>query len=199
MRYLFVLLALFLIPVLCFAETRINFEAENIDFALRSSKVRPDSLIWEVSGVFSFSNLLPESVKQIIAFPIPSGNGVSPHRGLELETLGTDTGSACELIAAGKQGFNFALEMAPRSFIRIRIYYRQMVGGNHVFYILKTANTWGRALPLAIYSLYLENGIIPRSLPLPRTRIVNTKTGAFCFWEFWQFKPAGDFEFEFDR
>lgn len=197
MKYL-LLVSLILSSVLLWAESGLNFEAENIDFSLRKSVDHPDSLVWEVCGTYSFSNTSEQLVKQIIAFPIPCREGLSPQQDLKLEKLEGDRDAVCELISSSDQGFSFGLDLPPESYLSIKIFYRQSVGGKQASYILTTANTWAQPLPSAIYSLYVEKGIRLDSVSLPRPLTLSSKTGDYYFWEYRNFRPKQDFVLSLD-
>lgn len=196
-RYLLLSLLL-LSAALSGAETGLSFEAENIDFCLRKALDPAEGLIWEASGTYSFSNSSGQAVKQVIAFPIPFGNGQGPQQNLQLEKLEGDPEARVELISTSDLGLSFGLDLPPRSFISLRISYRQRVSGNTASYILTTANTWAQALPSAIYSLYVENGIELCANPLPHPLTLSSKTGNYYFWEFRNFRPKQDFVLSLD-
>ncbi|HRY83603.1 MAG TPA: hypothetical protein P5533_03105 [Candidatus Cloacimonadota bacterium] len=185
--------ALLLASALLGAQAGLSFEAERIDFSLRSTRDEASLMEWEVRGVYSFSNCTEQSLHQLIAFPIPAGDGLCTYTDLVLNKSEGDPEASCELISKSEKGISFGLSLPPLSFISILISYRQRVTGKTASYILQTANSWAQPLPSAIYSLYVENGIELKSISLTDPLILNSRTGIYYFWEFRNYRPEQDF------
>ena len=185
--------ALLLASALLGAQAGLSFEAERIDFSLRAAETEAAGLVWEVRGVYSFSNCTEQSLHQLIAFPIPSGAGLEPYADLVLLKSEGDPEASCELVSSNAKGLSFGLSLPPLSFISILISYRQRVTGKTASYILQTANSWAQPLPSAIYSLYVENGVELKSISLTDPLILNSRTGIYYFWEFRNYRPEQDF------
>jgi hypothetical protein len=170
----------------------LSFEAESVDFSLTRDPGTGNPL-WQVDGVYSFSNLSSQPVSQAILFPVPSDSTVSEPYDLRLEWITPGDSLALFRDAITPNGFRFRLGMPARSFAQLRIAYKQVLYGNEASYILTSANQWGRPLPSAGFTLFIQAGMEVPEPPFPDPRAVSTDLGTILSWEFLGFRPEGEF------
>lgn len=182
---LFVLLSL---AFLAASLSALNFEAEELSFSLEKG-------FWEMDGLFYFANYTAEPVSKVIFFPVPQDSlNLAP----ELISLGlslADSLASCTLLNQFEEGFTFSLSMPEQHFCAVRIVYRQKLLGNTAKYIISSANTWGKPLRFASYSLRLGKGLELSKLPFANP----VHKEGLLYWEFRDFRPETEFELQFRR
>lgn len=75
-----------------------------------------------------------------------------------------------------------------------RVYFRQRLEENHFKYILKSTETWGKALEFANYELQMPVTIIPDSLSYPPDTSFIKNDMRYYKWKKTDFMPDKDFE-----
>jgi len=176
-------LLLFLTGII--ALSALSFEAEELDFYLESD-------LWKMDGLFHFANYDTVAVTKLIYFPVVCDSLCLP---VKINTLAIQDSSGAEvtLLKQTKNGFTFLLSLPALSFCTLRIDYSQILQGNYAKYIITTANSWGRALPYAKYTLHPGKNVQISSLPFP----VQKQEGRNYIWEFYDFSPDKEFEVTF--
>ncbi len=193
MKHCPLLVLLALLPVLLLAQPQLSYEGEVLDFALISSLAGGDTLLWNVSGDYYFSNLSDAAISQVIGFPVPSSDSASVAEITELSLIDPADSMRVELLRQTNDGFAFRLDLPPRSFVGARISYTQKISGNQAGYVLLTANSWGRPLPSCEITLFVEGGLELRDYPLPDPVIFPSSLGDTYHWQLTGFRPATDF------
>ena len=181
MKYFFLLLFLTGIIVL----SALTFEAEKLDFYLESD-------LWEMDGLFHFANYDTVAVKELIYFPVVCD---SLCLAVKIKTIAIKDSSGAEvtLLKQTKDGFTFFLSLPALSFCSLHINYTQTLKSNYAKYIITTANSWGRPLHFAKYTLHPGINVQISSLPFP----VQKQEGRNYIWEFYDFSPDKEFEVTF--
>jgi hypothetical protein len=176
---------LFLIAGFCTSCFALSFEAEELQFYLHKG-------YWEMDGLFHFANYADSTVSSPIYFPIPE-DSLSLHPEILALEVVEDSLATCMLSSLRTGGFGFVLSMPAKHFCTLRIAYRQVLKGNIATYIISTANSWGKPLGFAGYTLKVAAGISITKLPFP----LQQHYGETYYWDFTDFRPECEFEVHF--
>lgn len=167
------------------------FEGEKLSFSIQRES--PTELIWEVEGVYYFSNLSDRPLSTPIAFPIPSSEGLERALINDLHLIDPPDSAAVKLISQSDSGILFRLDLPARGFAALQLSYSQKLIGKQVGYILSTANSWGRPLPYCQIELFVQSGIDLIEPPFPDAQIIQGEEGSVYLWQFVDFVPEGEF------
>lgn len=168
-----------------------NFEGEKLDFHLRPD-AETGELIWELDGVYWFSNLSEKPLSQVIAYPVPSDSLCSEVQDLSLRIVSYGDSSSVKLLNQWPQGFSFRLEAPQRRLVALRIGYHQRLQGKTARYVLMTTNSWGRALPLSEISLRVDKSLAVKSISLPGYQLESFEEDALFAWSLSDFVAETD-------
>lgn len=170
---------------------RLDFTEENLEFELSDGK-------WKLDGDYMFSNYSPEDITQNIYFPIPADSSALPAYDVSIKIIKPLKGQKCKLLNINPKGFWFELTMPAQTIAVCKIKYKQKLIGNRAHYILLTANSWGKPLEYANYTLNVPNKLRLKAMPLDNPIV---KKGMFhkkYVWEYTNFSPDKDFIVEFE-
>ena len=170
----------------CLAQSCLEFSSEDLQFTLYGDT-------WKVRGNYVFSNYSTEDITQQIYFPIPADSTISAAQDLMISIKKPLEGQKCKMLAVKPEGFWFELSLPAQTITTCQIAYRQRLRGKLAKYILLTANSWGKPLEKAKYTLYVSNKLRIKKPPLPNPII---KQGWFHIkytWEFTNYIPTCDF------
>jgi len=171
--------------------TGFNFEGEKLDFHLRPD-AKTGELIWELDGVYWFSNLSEEPLSQVIAFPVPSDSLCSEAQDLSLKIGSYGDSTYVNLLNQWPQGFSFRLEAPQRRLVAVQISYHQRLQGKTARYVLMTTNSWGRALPLSEISLRVDKSLRVKNISLSDYQLESLEGDALFTWSLSDFVAATD-------
>jgi hypothetical protein len=193
MRYFALAWMILLVPLLLCGTAGLTFEGETLVFTLSREAPGSDSLVWLAQGDYYFSNLSNDGISSPIAFPIPSGNGSEVAVLHDLALIDPADSMAVELLRQHDQGLLFTLKLPANSFAHLRLSYSQIITGAEAVYILKSANTWGRALPYCGIELLVEEGLKVSVPGFPGPRIQTTDGCTSWQWDFTNIVFSHDF------
>ena len=168
-----------------------SFEGEKLDFHLKPEP-GTGNLIWELNGVYWFSNLSQQPVSQVIAFPVPSDSLCSEVRDLSLKVLSYGDSTYVKLVQQWPQGFSFLLEVPQRRLVAVQIGYHQVLQGKTARYVLMSTNSWGRPLPLSEISLRVDKSLEVKSISLPGFHLEFFEGDALYTWSMSDFVADTD-------
>ncbi|MBN2485356.1 MAG: DUF4424 family protein [Bacteroidales bacterium] len=164
------------LPASMFSQTGIGFISESIDFT-----VSPDK--FSVNGIYTFVNYSQKVTRQGILFPLPKNIGAC-----NIERVFNLTGSENIDYRVHKNQILFRLMVFPGDTMLVNISYSQKTDKENC-YILQSANTWGKPLQSAKYSLSVIEPVRLDSLSMVPDRFSNNT----YFWEKNNFVPDTDF------
>ncbi|HPF09542.1 MAG: hypothetical protein PHU99_07265 [Candidatus Cloacimonetes bacterium] len=166
---------------------RPNFETEQLVFTLSDSL-----LVFE--GVFGFSNLSNEEIRQSIFFPIPFNDTQMIH---EKASVTWENSGEALMTKSIDPGLWFGLDLPARSMKLVRISYQQKLKARRAQYVLLTALDWPTPLAYASYEVILPPGSTITRHPFAIGDMKVTEQGS-CFWEYYDFRPQEDFLIEWE-
>ncbi len=185
---------LFLLLCICSqafcSEYRLDFTGEELTFSLGSK-------LWQLDGDYLFSNYSPEEIKQTIYFPIPTDTTAMPAHDVSIKVIKPLKGQICKMLSVTPKGFWFELTLPAQTIAVCKIKYKQRLLGKRANYILLTANSWGKPLEYAKYTLNVPNKIEIVSMSLDEPIV---RKGLFLHqyqWDYINYAPDKDFIVEF--
>lgn len=165
------------IPFCLSAQQSLQFVDEKIDFAINKNR-------FSVNGIYCFSNNSDAEIRQTILFPFSKdSDSVAVKRVFNLtypENLSFQNLN---------NAIAFKMIFLPKDTVRLNIAYSQSTAKENI-YILKSTQTWGRALIRADYSLTLDGSIQIDSLSLKPDSLVNN----VYYWTKHNFFPDENFK-----
>ncbi len=193
MRYFALAWMILLVPLLLCGTAGLTFEGETLVFTLSREAPGSDSLVWLAQGDYYFSNLSNDGISSPIAFPIPSGYGSEVAVLHDLAIIDPADSMAVDLLRQLDQGLLFTLKLPANCFAHLRLSYSQIITGAEAVYILKSANTWGRALPYCGIELLVEEGLDISVPDLPNPVTTNMDGWTSWRWDITQVVFEHDF------
>ena len=171
------LIALIILPTTLFAQRKLQFIGENIDFELNKRT-------FSINGIYYFLNNTESEIERTILFPF-SDNADSLH------VIRTYNLSYLRNIDYKQQdnAISFKINVLPNDTVKINIAYTQKAEIKNV-YILKSTQTWGEALKKASYSLTVDSSVLLDSLSLKPDEFKNNT----YYWEKSNFYPDDNFK-----
>jgi hypothetical protein len=185
-KALSVILILLAFSLLC-AKARPNFDTEQLVFTLSDSL-----LVFE--GVFGFSNLSNEEIRQSIYFPIPFDETQMIHE--DASVTWEESGEAL-MMKSIDPGLWFGLDLPARSMKLVKISYKQKLKAQRARYVLLTALDWPTPLAYASYEVVLPNEAQITRYPFA-TEDMTLTAGGSLFWEYFDYRPTDDFVIEWE-
>jgi len=171
------LIILFLqIPSLLLAQDKLQFVGERIDFEINSSR-------FTTNGIYFFANSSKREIHQSIFFPF--GQGADSIQVKRVYNISKDTKLDYQLY---NKGFTFKINVLPYDTVGVNIAYSQQTKPVNI-YVLKSTQTWGKALQTAKYSLTFDNSVEIIKLNYQPDK----KIGKVYYWNKTDFFPAEDF------
>jgi hypothetical protein len=170
------LITLLILPTILFAQRKLQFIGENIDFEINEKT-------FSTNGIYYFLNNTESEIERTILFPF-SDQADSLHI-IRVYNL-----SYLKSIVYKQQdnAISFRINILPNDTIRVNIVYTQKAENKNV-YILESTQTWGQPLKRAFYSLKGDSTVLLDSLSLkPDTFKNNT-----YYWEKFNFYPNDNF------
>lgn len=182
---------LILLVLLCvsglMAKARPNFDTEQLVFTLSDSL-----LVFE--GVFGFSNLSNEEVRQSIFFPIPFDESQMIYE--DASVTWEDSGEAL-MTKNMDPGLWFGLDLPARSMKLVKISYKQKLKAKRAMYVLLTALDWPTPLAYASYEVILPEGSTITRYPFAKDDLSLSEAGS-VIWEYYDYRPTEDFLIEWE-
>jgi len=158
------------------AQEKLQFVAERIDFEINSSR-------FTTNGIYFFANNCNREINQTIFFPFGQGaDSIQVKRVYNLsQNLQLD-------YQQNNKGFTFKINVLPHDTVGVNIAYSQQTKPVNV-YVLKSTQTWGKALQTAKYSLTFDDTVVIKNLNYPPDK----KIGKVYYWNKTDFFPTEDF------
>lgn len=171
------LILFFLIPTSLFAQQKLKFIGESIDFAINSKR-------FTINGIYYFANNSEQEIKQTILFPFAKNtDSIVTKRVYNL------TYSEMLSYHEFENSIAFKIHVLPKDTVKINIAYSQNTVKENI-YILESTQTWGHALKKAYYSLTFDTSIQIDSLSLKPDYLENN----VYYWEKKNFYPKENFK-----
>jgi len=169
---------------------RVDFTQEDLSFTLSEG-------LFKLDGDYMFSNYSPEDITQNIYFPIPADEKSLPADHITMEVIKPLAGQKVKITSVNPQGFWFELTLPAQTIAVCKIKYEQKLLGKSAKYILLTANSWGKPLEYAKYTLNVSNKMNLVKPPLDNPVITKRLFGKQYKWEYTNYSPDKDFIVEF--
>jgi hypothetical protein len=174
-RLIFILF--FVIPINLFAQQKLEFIGERIDFAINSDR-------FSVNGIYYFSNNSGQEIRQTILFPFSKNtDSIAVKRVYNLTY--SENLSFQELDNA----VVFKVLVLPKDTVKVNIAYSHNTVKENI-YILESTKTWGKALKRADYSLTFDTSVQIDSLSLKPDSLTNN----VYYWNKKDFYPNENFK-----
>lgn len=164
------------IHVCLFAQERLQFVGEKIDFSINMSK-------FSINGIYVFSNNSNIEISQTILFPF--AKNVDSLYVKRVFDLTNNQNISFKYVA---DGIFFQFVVIPGDTVSINISYSQMTKAENV-YILTSTKMWNSPLKFAEYSLTFENDISIQNVSFKPDSI----EGNVYYWRKYDFLPSEDF------
>jgi hypothetical protein len=172
-----ILILFFVIPVNLFAQQKLGFIGERIDFAINSDR-------FTINGIYYFANNSEHEIKQTILFPFSKNtDSIIVKRVFNLtysENLG---------FQVLENAVAFKILVLPKDTVKVNIAYSQSTVKENI-YILESTQTWGQALKRADYSLTFDTSVQIDNLSLKPDSLVNN----VYYWKKQDFYPNENFK-----
>lgn len=169
-----------------YSAATLEFTSEDLVFSLYGN-------VWKLKGDYVFSNYSTDVVTQQIYFPIPVDSTSSGAQDVTLSLVKSLPGQSCKIMSVKPEGFWFELVLPAKTIATCKISYWQQLRGTKAKYILLTANSWGKPLEKAKYTLYVSNKIRVKKLSLPDPVFKQRWFSVRYIWEYSNFSPQTDF------
>lgn len=171
-----VLITLIILPSILFAQRKLQFIGENIDFEINEKT-------FSTNGIYYFSNNTESEIERTILFPFSD-------KADSLHIIRVYNLSYLKNIVYIQQdnAISFKINILPSDTIQVNIAYTQKTEIKNV-YILKSTQTWGEPLKRAFYSLKVDSTVLLDSLSLKP----NTFKNRTYYWEKFNFYPDDNF------
>jgi hypothetical protein len=172
-----ILILFFVVHVNLFAQQKLGFIGERIDFAINSER-------FTINGIYYFANNSEQEIKQTILFPFSKNtNSIIVKRVFNLTYSENISFQVLENAIA------FKIIVLPKDTVKINIAYSQNTVKENI-YILESTQTWGQALKRADYSLTFDTSVQIDSLSLKPDSLTND----VYFWNKQEFYPNENFK-----
>lgn len=174
MTRLLILLCL-LLPFQLVAQKSLQFIGEKIDFEVNNN-------IFSVNGVYYFLNQTDDLLIQTITFPFSKeSDSIIVKHVFDLNRL--------QMLEYKKNAhsIHFKIRSLPNDTLKINIAYSQKTEEENI-YILKSTQSWGRALKHAKYALKVDESVVIKKLSLKPDTLI----GNIYYWEKEAFYPTED-------
>jgi len=172
-----IIILLFAIPLNIFAQQKLQFIGERIDFAINKER-------FSINGIYYFSNSTETEIKQTILFPFSKGAD-----SLIVKRVFNLTYSENLSFQYLNGSIAFKIIVLPKDTVKVNIAYSQMTNSENV-YVLESTQTWGKALKRADYSLEFEQSVQIDSLSLRPDSLINN----VYYWKRQDFYPNENFK-----
>lgn len=167
---------LIIIPFNLFAQQKLQFFGERIDFAINKER-------FSINGIYYFSNSSEIEVNQTIMFPFSKGADSLVVKRIFNLTYSKNLG-----FKQLNDAVVFKILVLPKDTVKINIAYSQYTDKENS-YILESTQTWGKALKNADYSLTFDSSVQIDSLSLKPDSLINN----VYYWEKHDFYPKENF------
>lgn len=165
------------IPFIMFAQGKLQFIGEKIDFSINDS-------LFNVNGIYIFVNSTKDEIKQKIFFPL--NQGVDSFNVKRVFNLSNN-----QFLPFQQKinGISFLLIVPPKDTTYLNISYSQNTYSENI-YLFESTQTWDTPLKFAEYSLRWDDSVIIDSLSYKPDSIVNN----VCYWSKENFYPKENFK-----
>ncbi|HOU98601.1 MAG TPA: hypothetical protein PLP65_07120 [Bacteroidales bacterium] len=174
-RLIFILF--FVIPINIFAQQKLEFIGERIDFAINSNR-------FSINGIYYFSNSSDKEIRQTILFPFSKNTD-----SITVKRVYNLTYSENLSFQEFENAVAFKVIVLPKDTVKVNIAYSQNTVKENI-YILESTQTWGQALKRADYSLTIDTSVQIDSLSLKPDSL----TKNVYFWNKQEFYPNENFK-----
>jgi hypothetical protein len=164
----------------------LQFYREDIVFSLRNNSM-------ETNAVYQFCNVGEKDITTPLFYPFP-GNTMEL-----IDSIVVKNDKTGDVIAfrSAKSGISFEISVKSYSQASYCVFFRQKLVEKNFIYILKSTETWQRALEFANFELQVPVDIKVDSLSYqPDTSYINNDL-QYYIWKKKDFMPEKDFEVSF--
>jgi len=121
-----------------------------------------------------------------------------PAQDISIRIIKPLAGQNCTIININPKGFWFELTLPAQTIAVCKIKYKQKLIGKKAHYILLTANSWGKPLEYASYTLFTPKKLKITSMPLDAPIRHNSLFNRIYQWDYINYAPDRDFIVEFE-
>lgn len=172
-----ILLLYLVIPINIYAQQKLEFIGEGIDFAINSNR-------FSINGIYYFSNNTDQEIRQTILFPFSKNTD-----SITVKRVYNLTYSENVSFQEFENAVAFKVLVLPKDTVKINIAYSQNTVKENI-YILESTKTWGQALKIANYSLTFDTSVQIDSLSLTPDSLINN----VYLWNKQDFYPNENFK-----
>ncbi|MBN1339180.1 MAG: hypothetical protein JXA03_07645 [Bacteroidales bacterium] len=188
MRRVFAVLLAF-IPITGAFSQAISFYAEELTFTLQQD--------WfDVEGTYFFRNNTPDTVRQLVFYPLPVADDLGLAGAVEAECL-YPLLDAKTIAGQTEKGAHFRLKINPNDTAVYKISYRQQITSNKAVYILTSTKKWKTPLEKSVIKLNMPMNLAVTWLSYDADSIIFENDRLVYKWLYTDFMPENDFELQF--